>query len=295
MSAGVVGGQGVYERLFAVEGYAEVRRIAEERLAAEGPDPAQYRWLGLGHMAEDEDDHDAAAETAFRRGLELAPDDIDLIAAYAELCLRADGFDYPGRAKRAPQLVARLEELAAGSPQDQHVQDVLAWHRRGYFADFRLRTVEAMGRRAQVDQQSADLDAALNARRADRAVSADLQPSLDLSPTTVPERHREAVTAATLEELSGKADAPARFLARNRAGAWVVATGLSFATNRLLRTFGVVDGISLWGFLWFVPLLLLDRRLAAARARARRAVIARVVAEGPGPSGEGSGESVSAD
>ncbi|WP_432066459.1 hypothetical protein [Streptomyces sp. C10-9-1] len=277
---------GAFEELFVVEGYREIRKMAAERLASGRSEPALYLWLGLGHMAEDEDDHDAAAEAAFRRGLELAPDDIDLIAAYAELCLRADGFNYPGRVRRAPELVARLKELAAGPPQDEHVQAVLAWHGRGYLEDFRLAVVDARRRRAQLSQQSAALDSAgaegFRGASGDEVTAAPRQGA-----ATVVEEHEAAVAAATVQELSGRADAPLRWLARNRSGAWVLAAGLSFLTNMLLRTFGVVEGFTLWGFLWFAPLLLLDRRLASARERARQSVVDRIVQSvDRGPAGE---------
>ncbi|MEU3048208.1 hypothetical protein ABZ705_17145 [Streptomyces sp. NPDC006984] len=278
----------MFEELFAVEGYREIRRMAAERLAVDGSAPGLYLWLGLGHMAEDEDDHDAAAERAFRRGLELAPDDVDLIAAYAELCLRADEWDYPGRAKRGVQLVARLQGLATGSPQDQHIQEVLAWHRRGYMEDFRLAVVEARKRRAMLSQQGSALGAA-GARRSDGDHDAS---ATQRSAGTVVEQQEVEVAAATAEEFAGRANAPLRWLAANRAGGWIIAAGLSFVTNTLLRTFGVVEGFALWGFLWFGPLLILDRRLAAARERARQSMVDKIVqrdTRGPGNEAAGSG------
>ncbi|MBO1330727.1 hypothetical protein [Streptomyces sp. VRA16 Mangrove soil] len=276
------------EELFVVEGYREIRGLAADALAVDGPDPVVYLWLGLGHMAEDEDDHDAEAEKAFLRGLELAPDDVDLLAAYAELCLRADEWEYPRRARRAPELVARLEELAAGSPQDEHIREVLAWHRRGYLEDFRLAVVDGRARRAQLEQQSGDLDRALTAQRGhgDAGVGVDATVADSwLRAAGIAEEQRAAILAATLEELSGRAYAPLRFVARNRSGAYVVAAGLAFVTNFMLRTLDVVQGITFWGFLWFVPLLILDRRLASARERARQTVIARIMAQGATESG----------
>lgn len=96
---------------------AEARAQATEALERYGPDPALYTLLGRAHAAEDEDDHDDAAERAYRRGLEAFPDDLGLLTAYAELCLDADPLDRPGRHARGSRLTARITELAPGSPQ----------------------------------------------------------------------------------------------------------------------------------------------------------------------------------
>ncbi|TRV80938.1 iron-containing alcohol dehydrogenase [Streptomyces sp. 130] len=110
----------------------EARERATAALEQYGPDPDLYALLGRAHVAEDEDDHDDEAERVYRRGLDVFPDHLDLLAAYAELCRAADGLERPGRAARAAQLIARIEELAPGSPQAQRLRDpVPLWAAQG--------------------------------------------------------------------------------------------------------------------------------------------------------------------
>ncbi|MGC4951344.1 tetratricopeptide repeat protein [Streptomyces sp. DT224] len=101
----------------------EARERATAALEEYGPDPELYALLGRAHVAEDEDDHDDEAERVYRRGLDAFPDNLVLLAAYAELCRAADGLERPGRAARAAQLMARVEELAPGSPEAQRLRD----------------------------------------------------------------------------------------------------------------------------------------------------------------------------
>ena len=61
--------------------------------------------------------------------------------------------------------------------------------------------------------------------------------------------------------------------------AWIVSVMLSFGTNFTLRETGVVDSVSLWGWLWLVPMLLVDRRLATARRIAQQRAVARIEAD----------------
>ncbi|MEV6104645.1 hypothetical protein AB0M28_07980 [Streptomyces sp. NPDC051940] len=201
------------EQLYAAGGRAEVRRAAAEGLERVGPHPDLYCWLALGHVREDDDDHDTEAERAFRAGLKLDPDHLGLLAGYAALCLRSDGFDHPGRAARAVELTARLEELA---PESAYARELRAAH---------------------------------------------------------PEDRRAAVLAATLEDLAGAWMAPVRLMLRHRAAAWVAGVALSLLTNLGLRMAGVVLP---WGWLWLLPLWLLDRRLAAARRRGEQEAVARL-------------------
>ncbi|MFJ7629255.1 hypothetical protein ACIQZN_22445 [Streptomyces sp. NPDC097595] len=100
----------------------EARERATAALEEYGPDPELYALLGRAHVAEDEDDHDDEAERVYRRGLDAFPDNLALLAAYAELCRAADGLERPGRAARAAQLVARVEELAPDSPEAQRLR-----------------------------------------------------------------------------------------------------------------------------------------------------------------------------
>ncbi|HEY9329522.1 MAG TPA: hypothetical protein VIS09_15015 [Streptomyces sp.] len=95
---------------------ADARARATAALERYGPDPSLYVLLGRAHVAENEDDHDDEAERVYRRGLDAFPDDLGLLTAYAELCLESDALDRPGRHARGPVLVARVGELAPGSP-----------------------------------------------------------------------------------------------------------------------------------------------------------------------------------
>ncbi|WP_327708718.1 hypothetical protein OG912_07640 [Streptomyces sp. NBC_00464] len=105
---------------------AVARAGAEEALERFGPGPDLYAMLGRAHAAEEADDHDDSADTVYRRGLAAFPDDLDLLAGYAELCLRADSFDRPARHGRGPDLLARLREVAPGSPQTLRVEQTAA-------------------------------------------------------------------------------------------------------------------------------------------------------------------------
>ncbi|MFE9782200.1 hypothetical protein ACFYPA_29110 [Streptomyces sp. NPDC005775] len=97
--------------------FAAARAGAQEALERFGPSSALYAVLGRAHSAEDADDHDDRADAVYRRGLTAFPDDLDLLAGYAELCLRSDPFDRPARHGRGPGLMERLRAVAPGSPQ----------------------------------------------------------------------------------------------------------------------------------------------------------------------------------
>ncbi|GJF33590.1 hypothetical protein KNE206_62900 [Kitasatospora sp. NE20-6] len=102
------------------------RRAAEEALSAHGPDTALYLLLGRAHLAEDDDDHDDLAAAAYRAGLEVLPDDPDLLAAHADLCLRSDPAQRPGRYAHGFVLAERLGALAPGSPQALRIGELAA-------------------------------------------------------------------------------------------------------------------------------------------------------------------------
>ncbi|MEV7723825.1 hypothetical protein AB0P15_03710 [Streptomyces sp. NPDC087917] len=124
------------EELFAVEGYAHVRRTAREGLAEEGAGPALHRWLGVAHAAEDDDEHDIEAERAFEAGLAQWPDDLGLLVSYEELCRRADGWAHPMRVRRGTELRARIAELAPpGSAARERVDAVMGLDGPGYWVD----------------------------------------------------------------------------------------------------------------------------------------------------------------
>ncbi|NGO76267.1 hypothetical protein G6045_11415 [Streptomyces sp. YC504] len=97
--------------------FKAARTQAQDGLDAFGPYPGLYLVLGRAHAGEDEDDHDKQAERAFRMGLVTFPDDLDLLAAYAEFGLAGDALDEPGRVSRGRAAAARVEELAPDSPQ----------------------------------------------------------------------------------------------------------------------------------------------------------------------------------
>ncbi|NEB73750.1 hypothetical protein G3I40_00580, partial [Streptomyces sp. SID14478] len=109
-----------YERarsLLRAGEWRQARTEAQSGLDAHGPHAGLYAVLGRAHAAQDEDDHDTAAELAFRTGLDAFPDDLDLLAAYAEFGLAGDVMEQPGRQARGREAAARLKELAPDSPQ----------------------------------------------------------------------------------------------------------------------------------------------------------------------------------
>ncbi|MFI8205522.1 hypothetical protein [Streptomyces sp. NPDC085937] len=251
--------------LYAAGGFAAVRRTAQAGLDQVGPTAVLFRWLGQAHAAEDEDDHDAEAERAYRSGLELAPDDLGLLVCYLELCLRADAFDYPARAGRVATLRARIDELApAGSPERQRVDDAFGWVGRGYWDDL----VAAAGRVELQQAESAELSERVAG--ALRAGATDA-----VSPAAAGEDVREAELAAALELLQGWANAPLRFLVTHRTAAYVITCVAALGVNRLLVTTGVVT-FSAWGWLLWIPLFAAEGKLRAARKLARERVVARI-------------------
>ncbi|MFE2014989.1 hypothetical protein [Streptomyces sp. NPDC059491] len=266
------------EQLFLAGGPAAVRRTAGQGLDELGPHPDLYCWLALGHVAEDDDDHDDEAERAFRAGLALDGDHLGLLAGYAELCLRADGFDRPGRASRADGLARRLRELAPESAESERLAAVERWSRRGYWDDLRMNAahesaVKREAHTATVSQARAATDALAEGGHAAALAAARAAEAAD------PTDRDAAVRAATLEALAGPRDAPVRLLGRHRPAAWAVSLVLALVTNQVLRQTGVVDSFSLWGYLWLLPVLLVDRRFAAVRKDAEARHLARLEAE----------------
>jgi hypothetical protein len=239
------------EQLFRAGGNAAVRRAAQEGLDEHGPHPDLYCWLALGHAAEDEDDHDDRAEEAFRAGLALDADHVGLLAGYAELCLRADAFDHPGRAARARVLARRLDELAPDSPEAAQVAAAERWERRSYLDEVRMAAATAaVGHATEI--QARTLEADLR-----QGTAAPAEATVD----------RDAIVRAAV-----------RFLGRHRTAAWTICGILCVLTNTVLRQTGVVDSFSLWGALWAVPLLIVDRRFTAVRKEAESRHIAALEA-----------------
>lgn len=247
--------------LFGVGGYAAVRTTAEAGLAECGPDPVLYRWLGQAHAAEDEDDHDAEAESAYRKGLALAPDDLGLLVSYLELCLRADAFTYPGRSNRAVKMQARIEELAPpGSPERQRVDEATGWAGRGYWDDLKAATVQGLAERQALTAQGVMVAEALRTDTLAQPAGEDL---------------RAAELAAAVELLQGPFNAPLRLLLAHRVAAYVLTFALSIGLNNALVWGGVLD-FSLWGWLFWIPVLTLEARLRQAKRLGREHVIARM-------------------
>ncbi|MER7092216.1 hypothetical protein ABT368_03405 [Streptomyces althioticus] len=105
---------------------AQARNTATEALKTDGPSAQLFLVLGQAHPAEDDDDHDNRAEAAHQEGLREFPDDLGLLAAYAELCLRSDHLDRPAKFRRVPGLTGPLRELEPGSTAALRVEQILA-------------------------------------------------------------------------------------------------------------------------------------------------------------------------
>jgi hypothetical protein len=252
--------------LFAVGGYAAVRKAARAGIEECGPDPVLLRWLGQAHAAEDEDDHDREAEAAYRHGLALAADDLGLLVSYWELCLRSDSFDHPHRAKRAVTLQQRIEELAPpGSPERGRVDAAVGWAGRGYWDD-----VVASAARGQAEQEVLAEQSVLVTDALRRAARGEVREDAG-------EDLRAAELAAAVELLQGPRNAPLRLLLAHRAGAYVLTFLASFTLNKALVWSGVLR-FSMWGWLLWIPLLAAEAKLRRARRLGQERVIARMQA-----------------
>ncbi|MEU9097772.1 hypothetical protein [Streptomyces sp. NPDC048361] len=231
--------------------FAAARRVARSALTAEGPDARLFLVLGRAHAGENDDEHDDRAEAAYREGLEAFPDDLDLLAAYAELCLASDYMDRPVRHRRGPELAARISELAPGSAQALRVEQRGPGGRgprppsasRTQLHDVRL-ALAAVG------------DPASAAARA--AIQAQARPGDD----------RLAVLAETLAALDRPGRGPLRWMVRapvRRAlvhGAWCIAWLLAVPALHL-------PGWTRLAVFAFLPATLsLNALLRGARARA---------------------------
>ncbi|MFF5501340.1 hypothetical protein [Streptomyces roseolus] len=261
------------EALVAAGRPAEARGIARDALDAHGPDAGLCLALARAHMAEDDDDHDAAAERVFRDALDAFPDDIALLAGYAELCARSDGFDHPGRRARGGRALDRLRELAPDSAE--------------------LRAAEAAGNSVSADARDAvsmrrtqSFDAALAFAREPTPEAAVAQAARWAA--AAPYDRRLAVLAETTAALAAPGRTGARFLLR-RGLPYRLAVGAAVTLLVILRL-TVLPGIPLGvatavGLLSELPFLALRRLLKTARDRAA-ARLAEPVPEGePGEGG----------
>ncbi|MEV0781400.1 hypothetical protein AB0I52_00135 [Streptomyces sp. NPDC050423] len=280
------------EQLFLAGGLAGVRRTATQRLDEAGPHADLYCRLAVAHASEDDDDHDTEAERAFRKGLALDADHPGLLAGYAELCLRSDSFEYPGRAAGAVELTRRLEELAPDSAENAQLRAAHRWAARGYWEDLRMSAAEGAVRRQARETQSDEIADALRGQglREARVRTAEAAGAR-------PDDQRAAVLAVTLETLSGPGNGWLRWVARHRAAVWGVSVAFSALTSLLLRTTGVVDGFGPWGLLWMLPMLLADARLSSVRKESERVALARLEARlsGSEETGTAAGTATTAD
>ncbi|MBB4984019.1 tetratricopeptide repeat protein [Streptomyces nymphaeiformis] len=240
--------------LIAAGRLAEAREVAETALETDGPEPTLLLVVARAHMAEDEDDHDDDAERVFRRALDLFPDHVDLLAGYAELCLRSDALDRPGRHARGPVLLERLRELAPDSPQ------LL----RATASTSVLATAVAKGPSAAL-VQSLDLLQALTTAASPEAAEKDARRRAALAPYD----RRLAVLDATLTALARPGRAPLRLLVRRRPE-YLFLAQLTVAVLLLARH--VLGPFPLWVtcavvVLLQLPLLALRLLLRGARAR----------------------------
>ncbi|WP_338697335.1 hypothetical protein V2W30_16490 [Streptomyces sp. Q6] len=235
------------ERLLRAGELKAARTEAQAGLDEHGPHAGLYEVLGRAHEAEDEDDHDTAAERAYRAGLDAFPDDLDLLAAYASFGLACDGLEHPGRQARGRAAAERLVELAPGSPQARQ-----AGHAPGPKppSEARIqrhdaRTVLAPG----VAPQAAAEEAAQAA-------------------AAWPHDRRLAVRAATLAELARPVAAPARAVLRHP---YPAALLLAVAASALILTVTALE-LSSWlllaVFLLTAPVRQEQALLRRARSRA---------------------------
>ncbi|MFI8232533.1 hypothetical protein ACIGDI_27225 [Streptomyces sp. NPDC085900] len=89
---------------------------------------------------------------------------------------------------------------------------------------------------------------------------------------------RDAVVrAATLKALSGPWDAPVRLLGRHRTVAWAQRHPL-FPDQHDSAPERGRHFLRAWGFLWALPVLIVDRRFAAVRKEAEAQHIAALEA-----------------
>ncbi|MFB7373880.1 hypothetical protein ACFC0D_28965 [Streptomyces sp. NPDC056222] len=248
--------RGRVDALVAAGRPAEARATARTALGAEGPDAGLLLALACAHLAEDDDDHDDAAERVFREGLDTFPGDIGLLAGYAELCARTDALDRPGRHARGPVLLARLRELAPNSPE------LLRAEAAGSSVSTNTKNRASVRRVQSFDAARAFAEAPTPQAAAAQAAQWAAAAPRDL---------RLAVLAETTGVLAATGRTWARLLLRRgleyRFAAGVVLTGLIILRITVLPAvpYGVATGA---GLLLCLPFLGLRKHLRAARKRA---------------------------
>ncbi|MFH9727586.1 hypothetical protein ACH4M4_32165 [Streptomyces sp. NPDC017254] len=273
--------RGRVDALVAAGRPADARAAGRSALDADGPDAGILLALARAHMAEDDDDHDDAAERVFREGLDTFPDDIGLLAGYAELCARTDALDRPGRHARGPVLLARLRELAPLSPE------LMRAEASGTSVSTSAKNSVSVRRVQSFDAARAFADAPTPQAAAAQAAQWAAEAPHDL---------RLAVLAETTGALAAAGGAWPRLLLR-RGLEYRFAVGVVVAVLVVLRLtvlpavpYGVATGV---GLLLGLPFLSLRKQLRTARERAAERMAATVTEAVPGDEagagGDGSG------
>ncbi|MEU6536844.1 hypothetical protein [Streptomyces sp. NPDC047000] len=232
---------------------SQARRIATEALKTNGPDARLFLVLGRAHAAEDDDDHDDLAERTYQDGLEAFPDDLELLAAYAELCLRSDYLDHPARYRRGPELAARLRELAPDSEHALRAEQLTAGKvERGPRPPSPVRTQMYDARLVLVavgDPASAAAQARAHAQER-------------------PDDQRLATLAETLTALAGPGRAPLRWMVRFPERTLLIRAALCVAVLLAVPAFRWDGWSSLVVLAFLVPSAPLRTVLRRARDRA---------------------------
>ncbi|MFE7329786.1 hypothetical protein ACFU8W_33425 [Streptomyces sp. NPDC057565] len=239
----------------------EARCTAQDALDADGPDAGLYAVLGRSHAAEDADDEDDLAERVYRRGLAAFPDDLDLLAAYAELCLNSDPFDRPARYGRGPALVERLRELAPGSPQALRVEQAAS--HRGRLTGRTGPQPPSASRTQRHDAREA-LTSAAAAGAAPHEAARSAREQAGERPFDL----RLAVRAETLAALTRPGLAPLRLLVRAPLASLAALSVTVGAAALAVPAFHLPWWVSFAGLVLCLPGRLLALLLRAARRRA---------------------------
>lgn len=239
----------------------EARCTAQDALDADGPDAGLYAVLGRSHAAEDADDEDDLAERAYRRGLAAFPDDLDLLAAYAELCLNSDPFDRPTRYGHGPDLAERLRELAPGSPQALRVEQAASG--RGRLTGRTGPQPPSASRTQRHDARQA-LTAAAAAGVAPRDAAHSAREQADERPSDL----RLAVRAETLAALARPGLAPLRLLVRAPLAGLAALSVAVGAAALAVPAFHLPWWVTFAGPVLWLPHRILALLLRAARRRA---------------------------
>ncbi|MGW2016812.1 hypothetical protein [Streptomyces sp. NPDC001927] len=262
--------RGRVDALVAAGRSAEARATARTALDIDEPDAGLLLALARAHMAEDDDDHDDAAERVFREGLDTFPDDVGLLAGYAELCAHTDAMDRPARHARGPALLTRLRELAPHSPELLRAEAAGSSVSTNAKNSVSARRVQSFDAARTFAEASTPQAAAAQAAQWAAAAPRDL---------------RLAVLAETTGALAATGRTWARLLLR-RSLEYRLAAGVVVAVLIALRMtvlpsmpYGVATGV---GLLSGLPFLGLRRQLRAARERAAERMAAAVSEAVPG-------------